>query len=121
MRIGTPPSSLNCLLGDLLLDFAPEGGAMRVPSPAAGTIRNTFIRAISIVHRRKKRHTDRGAEADEAAGEFVLSSKRVWAGRARAPGAPRLGPFPKGQANRLPGRPMLQSFFLGQRAVHRLV
>ena len=28
-----------------------EGGAMRVPSPAAGTMTNTFIGAISIVQR----------------------------------------------------------------------
>jgi hypothetical protein len=32
------------------LAFAAEGGgAMRVPSPAAGTMTNTFIGAISIV------------------------------------------------------------------------
>src|SRR5271166_4338850 len=46
--MGTPPSSLNCLLGPFFLAFsdrgAAEGGAMRVPSPAAGTMTNTFIR-----------------------------------------------------------------------------
>src|SRR5208282_6259952 len=42
--MGTPPNSLNCLVGDFLLDFAAEGGAMRVPRPAAGTMTNTFIR-----------------------------------------------------------------------------
>src|SRR5208282_3440319 len=51
--MGTPPSSLNCLVGafflDLPADGAPEGGDMRVPSPAAGTMTNTFIGAISIV------------------------------------------------------------------------
>src|SRR5208337_1949133 len=47
--MGTPPSSLNCLLGAFFLDFAAEGGAMRVPSPAAGTMTNTFIGGISIV------------------------------------------------------------------------
>jgi len=31
------------------LAFAAEGGAMRVPSPAAGTMTKTFIGAISIV------------------------------------------------------------------------
>src|ERR1019366_5752214 len=48
-RIGTPPNSLNCLLGAFFLDLAAEGGAMRVPSPAAGIMTNTFIGAISIV------------------------------------------------------------------------
>src|SRR5580700_4379270 len=42
--MGTPSSSLNCLLGSFFLAFAAEGGAMRVPRPAAGTITNTFIR-----------------------------------------------------------------------------
>ncbi len=46
--MGTPPSSLNCLLGDSFL-VLPEAGAMRVPSPAAGIMTNTFIRAISTV------------------------------------------------------------------------
>ena len=48
-RMGTPPSSLNCLVGAFFLDFAAEAGAMRVPRPAAGTMTNTFIGAISIV------------------------------------------------------------------------
>ena len=47
--MGTLPSSLNCLLGAFFLDLAAEGGAMRVPSPAAGIMTNTFIGAISIV------------------------------------------------------------------------
>jgi hypothetical protein len=44
---------LNCLVGAFFLGFsidgAAEGGAMRVPSPAAGTMTNTFIGATSIV------------------------------------------------------------------------
>jgi hypothetical protein len=40
-------------VGAFFLDFsaedAAEDGAMRVPSPAAGTMTNTFIGAISIV------------------------------------------------------------------------
>ena len=51
-RMGTPSSSLNCLLGDFLLDFAVEGEAMRVPSPAAWLMTKTFIRAKSIGQRR---------------------------------------------------------------------
>src|ERR1017187_1808199 len=46
--MGKPPSSLIGLVGALFFAFA-EGGAMRVPSPAAGMITNTFIGAISIV------------------------------------------------------------------------
>src|SRR5271170_1534120 len=45
--MGTPPSSLNCLVGAFFLTFpgkgAAEDAAMRVPSPAAGTMTNTFI------------------------------------------------------------------------------
>src|SRR5260221_13799808 len=47
--MGTPPSSLNCLVGDFFLDFAAECAAIRVPSPAAGMMTKTFIGAISIV------------------------------------------------------------------------
>src|ERR1700683_1303536 len=45
MRIGVPPSSVNCLEGDALrLPLAPTGtGTMRVPRPAAGMITTTFI------------------------------------------------------------------------------
>ena len=46
MRIGVPPSSVNCLEGGdfFCLPLAPTGiGAMRVPSPAAGMITTTFI------------------------------------------------------------------------------
>jgi hypothetical protein len=35
-------------VGAGFLDLAVEGGAMRVPNPAAGTMTNTFIGAISI-------------------------------------------------------------------------
>src|ERR1700692_2427435 len=47
--MGTPPNSLNCLVGAFFLAFAADGEAMRVPNPAAGTITKTFIGAISIV------------------------------------------------------------------------
>src|SRR5580658_3372457 len=49
MRMGTPSISLNCLLGAFFFALAPDGEAMRVPSPAAGTMTKTFIGAISIV------------------------------------------------------------------------
>src|SRR5581483_8772346 len=53
MMIGMPFSSVNCLegLGSLLAAaLRPGGGAptMRVPSPAAGMITTTFMRAESI-------------------------------------------------------------------------
>src|SRR6266851_6839576 len=45
MRIGVPPSSVNCFEGDAFcLPFAPaDTGAMRVPRPAAGIMTITFI------------------------------------------------------------------------------
>ena len=46
IRIGMPPSSLNCLEGALFLVFAADVGPMRVPNPAAGTITKTFIEGV---------------------------------------------------------------------------
>src|SRR5208283_5488831 len=43
MRIGVPPSSVNCLLAAGFLPRAPGAEAMRVPRPAAGMIATTFI------------------------------------------------------------------------------
>src|SRR6202021_2271395 len=57
--MGTPPSSLNCLLSDFFRDFAVVGDDMRVPSPAAGTITNTFIRATSIVQSQEQSGLER--------------------------------------------------------------
>jgi hypothetical protein len=37
------------LVGGFFLAFAADSEAMRVPSPAAGMMTNTFIGAISIV------------------------------------------------------------------------
>src|ERR1035438_5042228 len=51
--MGTPPSSLNCLVGGFFLTFAPDSDAMRVPRPAAGMMTNTFIGAISIVQTKR--------------------------------------------------------------------
>src|SRR5580692_13015127 len=42
MRIGTPPSSVNCLVA-VGLALARGAETMRVPKPAAGTITTTFI------------------------------------------------------------------------------
>ena len=42
-RMGTPPNSLNCLVGTFFLALVAEGDAMRVPNPAAGIITKTFI------------------------------------------------------------------------------
>src|SRR2546430_520140 len=48
MRIGVPPSSVNCFEGGVFFAFeafALGTGAMRVPSPAAGMITITFMAA----------------------------------------------------------------------------
>src|ERR1700676_30313 len=43
MRIGVPPSSVNCLLAAGFLPLALGAETMRVPRPAAGMIATTFI------------------------------------------------------------------------------
>src|ERR1700677_4081656 len=43
MRIGTPPSSVNCLVAAGFLLLPRESETIRVPKPAAGTITTTFI------------------------------------------------------------------------------
>ena len=43
MRIGTPPSSVNCLVDAGFLPLVRGAEAIRVPKPAAGTITITFI------------------------------------------------------------------------------
>src|SRR5579863_6243313 len=43
MRIGVPPSSVNCLLAEGFLPRALGAECMRVPRPAAGIIATTFI------------------------------------------------------------------------------
>lgn len=43
MRIGTPPSSVNCLVDAGFLLWVRGAEAIRVPKPAAGTITITFI------------------------------------------------------------------------------
>src|SRR5580704_18076807 len=43
MRIGTPPSSVNCLVAAGFLLLPRESETIRVPKHAAGTITTTFI------------------------------------------------------------------------------
>src|SRR2546422_7600292 len=43
MRMGVPPSSVNCLEAACFLPFALGADVMRVPRPAAGMITTTFI------------------------------------------------------------------------------
>src|SRR5208282_6864916 len=43
MRMGVPPSSVNCLVAAGFFTLAPGAEAMRVPKPAAGIITTTFI------------------------------------------------------------------------------
>src|ERR1700680_2791845 len=43
MRMGVPPSSVNCLVAAGFFPLAPGADDMRVPKPAAGIITTTFI------------------------------------------------------------------------------
>src|SRR5262252_1702912 len=52
MRMGVPPSSVNCFEGGGFLLFPLGTGAMRVPSPAAGIMTTTFMgRQVYEPHR----------------------------------------------------------------------
>ena len=52
---GTPSNSVNCLVAAGLAGVSRGTDAMRVPSPAAGIMTNTFMRAISIYEYRSFR------------------------------------------------------------------